>query len=128
MGPLETRLAALERRFENLKFDEEQLKAQVKAALQTARNAYGQWTPQGSANGSVYFCLPTTLGGATGSWPSLTPASQSLTVYQVKGTSISSLGTFTVYNWYPAAPAASKVLLVLPDGAGSFVAVAQSCT
>ena len=82
----------------------------------------------GGGTSGVFFCLPTTLGGATGSWPSLTPSSQNLTVYMVSGTTISSVGTFTVYNWYPAAPAASKVLLVLPDGSGNYVAVGQSCT
>lgn len=81
----------------------------------------------GGAGAGVFFCLPTTLGAATGTWPSLTPGSQSLTIYVAQGTTLSSLGTSTVYNWYPATPAASKVLLVLPDGAGNYVATAQSC-
>ena len=86
------------------------------------------WFLEGSAGGA-YFCLPTTLGAATGSWPSLTPGSQAgLTVYQASGTSLTSLGTFTVYNWFPATPAASKVLMVFPDDDGNFVAGPQSCT
>lgn len=100
----------------------------VKAALQTAKGAYGQWQPQGSASGGGYFAMPTTLGPATGSWPSLTPGSQSLTVYQATGTTLSSTGTFTVYNWYLSTPVASKIIQVTPDGAGNFVLVAQSCT
>jgi hypothetical protein len=128
MGPLETRLNRLENRFEQLLVAFQLLTQAVRAADQTAKGAYGQWQPQGSATGAVYFCYPTTLTGATGIWPSLTPTSQSLTVYQVTGTTIASLGTFTVYNWYPAAPAASKVCEVAPDGAGNFVTVAQSCT
>ena len=128
MGWIENRLAALERRFEWLLLQYQALVPQVRGAAQTARNAYQQWQPQGSAAGAAYFCLPTSLAGASGSWPSLTPGSQSLTVYQVQGTTITSQGTFTVYNWYPAAAAASKVLQVTPDGAGNFVAVAQSCS
>lgn len=81
-----------------------------------------------SGGGNPCYCLPTTLGGATGTWPALTPASESLTVYMVSGTTITSLGTFTVYNWFPATPAVSLVLLVLPDGAGNYVAVSQSCS
>lgn len=101
----------------------------IQAATQNARNAFAQPYNGTGGGGSVFFCLPTTLSGASGSWPSPTPGSQTgLTIYQVSGTSITSVGTATVYNWYPATPAASKVLMVVPDGSGAFVAVAQSCT
>jgi hypothetical protein len=100
---------------------------------QVGKIAQNQWATQGmggggGGGGGVFFCLPTALGGATGAWPSLTPASQSLAIYQAAGASLTSLGSFTVYNYFPAAPAASKVLLVLPDGSGNYVAVSQSCT
>jgi hypothetical protein len=125
---IENRLSSLEQRFESWVRQLQDLIPQLRAAAQNARNAYQQYTPTGAQSGAVYFCLPTTLTGATGSWPSLTPTSQSLTVYQASGTSLTSLGTFTVYNWYPAAPAASKVCQVAPDGSGNFVVVAQSCS
>jgi hypothetical protein len=100
---------------------------------QLGKLAQNQWVPGtmgggGGAATAIYFCLPTSLAGATGTWPSLTPATQSLTVYQVVSGSLSSIGTATVKNYFPAATAASKVLLVLPDGAGNFIATAQSCS
>lgn len=125
---MENRLFNLEARFEAWVRLLQDVIAQLRAAQQLAQRAFGQYQPTGSLSGGVYFCLPTSLGGATGTWPSLTPASQSLTVYLAQGTSLTSQGTFTVYNWLPAAPAASKVLEVTPDGAGNFVAVTQSCT
>ena len=100
---------------------------------QVGKIAQNQWATQGmggggGAGGGVFFCLPTALGGATGTWPSLTPASQSLAIYQAQGTSFISLGTATVYNWLPAATVASKVCVVLPDGAGNYIVISQSCT
>lgn len=128
MSWIETRLSSLEQRFESWVRQLQDLIPQLRKAAQDARNAYQQYAPTGAQSGGVYFCLPTALSGATGSWPSLTPSSQSLTVYQAAGTALTSLGTYTVYNWFPASPAASKVALVMPDGSGNFVVVDQSCT
>ena len=128
MSWIEQRLGQLEARFEAELRQIEDMLTQLRAAQQVARNAYSQWQPSGGGASGVYFCLPTSLPGATGSWPSLTPGSQNLSVYQAAGASLTLVGTFTVYNWYPAAPAASKVLQVVSDGAGNYVAVAQSCT
>jgi hypothetical protein len=72
--------------------------------------------------------MPTSLAGATGTWPALTPGSQSLAVYRVNAGALVSVGTATVYNFYPAATVASKVLEVSANGDGTFSAVAQSCT
>ena len=95
-----------------------------------AQDQFAQSSGGGGGGGTVgaYFCLPTALGGATGTWPTLTPGSQSLTVYQVVSGALSSVGTATVQNWYPAATVASKVLKVTPNGDGTYSAEAQSCT
>lgn len=128
MGWIETRIGTLETRLEFWIRQIQDLIQQVKAAAAMARNAYGQYNPANSSGGGgVYVCYPTTIVGATGTFPSLVPSSQSLTVYQVQGTAITSVGTFTVYNWLPASPAASKVAYCLPDGAGNYVLIDQSC-
>jgi hypothetical protein len=101
---------------------------------QLGKIAQNQFAPgnvglgSGGGGGNTFFCLPTALGAATGTWPSLTPASQSLTVYQVVSGALSSVGSATVYNFYPAATVASKVLQVKANGDGTYSAVAQSCT
>jgi hypothetical protein len=82
---------------------------------------------QGASSGAVLFCNPSGLAGATGTWPSLTPGSISTTVYRASGSTLATIGTQTVYNWFPAAPASGKILEVFPDGAGDFVAGPQSC-
>jgi hypothetical protein len=128
-GWVETRIIQIEQRLEYWIRQIQDLIPQLRAAAQTARNAFSQYQPGAGGGGVIYFCLPTTISGASGSWPSLTPGSQSgLTVYQAQGTTLTSVGTFTVYNWYPAAPSASKVAMCLPDGAGNMVLVAQSCS
>lgn len=94
------------------------------------QDQFGNGTPFGGGGGGsgAFYCLPTSLAGATGSWPSLTPGSQSLTVYQVVSGALLSLGSATVYNFYPSAAAASKVAKVSPVGDGTYALEAQSCT
>ncbi len=125
---IESRISAIEARVEYIARYLQDLLDQIRNAAQNARNAYNQAQPSGASAGAAYVCYPTSLAGASGSWPSLTPGSQSLTVYQVQGTSITSVGSFTVYNWLPAALVASKVAYCLPDGAGNFITISQSCT
>jgi hypothetical protein len=124
----EQRVYTLEQRVEYVLRYLQDLLDQIRAAAQNARNAYAQAQPGGTGGSGVYFCLPTSLAGATGTWPSLTPGSQSLAVYQVNAGALVSVGTATVYNFYPAATSASLVLSVTPNGDGTFSAVAQSCT
>jgi hypothetical protein len=81
--------------------------------------------PQG-----VYICQPgTAVSGATGTWPAITPVSFTADVYQVSGANLTLyLASATIYNWYAAGLDDDKTVTVLPDGSGSFVAIAQSCT
>jgi len=129
MGWIESRIIAIESRLEYWIRQLQDLIPQLRAAAQTARNAFQQYEPSGANAGAVYVCYPTTIAGATGTFPSLVPGSQSsLDVYQVTGSTITLLDAYTVYNWLPASPAASKVAYCLPDGAGNFVLIDQSCT
>jgi hypothetical protein len=79
---------------------------------------------------TALFCQPgTTVAGATGAWPALTPASFTADIYQVAGTAITLyLSSATIYNWYAAGLVDAKTVYVVPDGTGSWVAIAQSCT
>lgn len=79
----------------------------------------------------VYFCQTPSSGlaGATGTWPTLTAASFTADVYQTVGTAITKIASSaTIYNWFPATPATSKVTMVFPDGSGAYVVGPQSCT
>lgn len=78
-----------------------------------------------------FYCLPTTLGGATGSWPTQTAATQTgLDIYQDQGgtTLVKVASSQTVQNWLPAVPAASKIAKVKPNGYGQWNLDNQSCT
>jgi hypothetical protein len=74
-------------------------------------------------------------GGATGVWVCTPSASisaggslASQTVKSVSGGVETSLpGTFTIYNAMGSAAAASKKGYVLPDGAGNYNMISQSC-
>jgi hypothetical protein len=126
-----TNLEARTKRLEDELEDARRLIRELQTEVGKIRQDQFAASPAGGGGGGgagVFFCLPTSLGGATGSWPTLTPGSQSLTVYQVVGGALSSIGTATVKNFYPAATVASKVLEVTPNGDGTYSAVAQSCT
>jgi hypothetical protein len=130
-GWIATRLGALESRVEYLIRLIGDIVQQLRAVQQAAKGVgsdYGT-IPSGGAGQGAFFAMSSSGSwGATGSWPSLTPGSISATVYQATGTTLTSLGTFTIYNWFPASPVASKVILVEPDNTGNYVVVTQSCT
>jgi hypothetical protein len=79
---------------------------------------------------TVYFCQPSSsVSGATGTWPSITPASFTADVYQASRATLTKYVTSaTIYNWYAASLDANKTTNVKPDGSGAFVAIAESCT
>jgi hypothetical protein len=130
-GWAEQRLGALESRVEYLIRYLQDLIPQLRNAQQSARTANQQYPSFGAGvSGSALFCQPSGIvSGATGSWPTLSPISFTADVYSVSGTTITILAaSATIYNWFPASLAASKVVYVVPDGAGNYVAVTQSCT
>ncbi len=127
---IEGRVKACEERIEYLIRYLQDLIPQLRAAAQSARTAGATYGSSGGSSGGTYFCQPgSTVSGATGTWPSLTPISFTADVYVTAGSSgVLSMASATVYNWFPASLAASKVCFVLPDGSGTFVVVTQSCT
>jgi hypothetical protein len=129
---IEQRVQTCESRLEYLIRYLQDLRQQIVAAAQAARTASSSYGGGGgsSTSGTFYCYAPGSGGpwGSTGTLPSATPGSFTATVYQTSGTTQTSIGSFTVYNWFPASPATSKMCYVVPDGAGSFVLPTQSCT
>lgn len=89
----------------------------------------------------AYYANPSgAIAGATGTWTgggapsSYVPGDVTgQTIYQAQATSygvelVGLNGTYTIYNWFPAATTAGKVMLVQMDGCGNWVFVQQSCT
>lgn len=86
--------------------------------------------PRAAGGSSHAFCqLSSSLGPATGTWPSITPTTRTgATVYaDVNGTLTALPGTYTLRNWRDVTWAASKTTLLLPNSSGGFNVVDQDC-
>lgn len=83
----------------------------------------------GGASGHGWCQLSSSLGPATGTWPSLTPTTASgITIYRKSGNSLAAIpGTFTLYNWRNVTWSANKTMLVLPNGDGTWDIIDQDC-
>jgi hypothetical protein len=105
------------------------LTQQLKAVQQQARTASSGDGGGGGGAGSFY-CLPSSaVGGAAGTWPTLTPASFTADVYQANGAALNLVqASAQCYNFMPAGLVTSKVVYLSADGQGNFDAVTQSCT
>jgi hypothetical protein len=90
----------------------------------------GQLQIWGTPSGGVFECQPGgTVDGASGTWPDLDPVSFTADVYQIINGKLSLIvGSATVWNGLPASLAENKVCYCLPDGAGDYVVISQSCT
>lgn len=78
------------------------------------------------------FQLSSTLSAATGTWPSITPTTQSnVSCYQPSTISGSSslqlIGTFTVQNWRNVSWSASKTSHGVLNGDGTVTILDQDC-
>lgn len=117
------------------------LEVELRQAVQLIRDlqvglgtvAQNQWAGPTSGGGGggtsgAFFCFPTSLAAATGTWPTITPASQSLAVYQVVSGALTSVSaSATVYNFYKAAATASRIASCVANGDGTYSLTAQSC-
>lgn len=79
---------------------------------------------------SVFECMPSsTVTGAGGTWPAITPVSFTADVYQIAAGILTMVASSaTIWNGLPASLAASKVCYCLLDGTGDYVVISQSCT
>ena len=112
----------------------EQLVQQLQETVRTLQQQAGQLQQQafaagaggggGSSAGGTYLAYPST---AVGVGDSISTA-----IYQCQGGSQTAIGTATLYNYLNAELAASAYpangVICIPDGAGNFTAVSQSCT
>ena len=83
-----------------------------------------------TSQGGCWYCEPSSgVTGATGTWPALTMISFTADVYQSTNGNLTKVASSaTVWNGYPASLTANKVCFVLPDGAGDWNVLSQSCT
>ena len=87
------------------------------------------WVLSSPGGGGHAWChLGASLGPATGTWPTLTPTSASVTVYTSSGGSLSaSTGTPIVYNWHNVTWAAGKTTYLAANPDGTYDIVDQDC-
>jgi hypothetical protein len=132
MSWIETRIGQAESKIEYLMRLIADLVQQLRGVQQQAHGLGSDYQDTGgTGNGpGAFFCQPSsTVGGASGSWPTLTAASFTADVYQsVAGALTLLAAAATIYNEFPAGLAAGKVCNVIPDGSGAYVVVTQSCT
>lgn len=83
----------------------------------------------GGPSGHGWCQLASSLGPATGTWPSLTPTSVTgVTIYREQGGSLVALsGTFKLYNWRSVTWSAGKTTFVVPNGDNTWDIVDQDC-
>jgi len=114
--------------------------AQTIRALNTRANAMEQqgrqplammW--QGAGGGGdvrAYWCrTPGAVAAATGTWPTLTATPFTADVYKdVAGTMTLEATGATVRWWYKDTAVVNKLVPCLPNGDGTYDALADSCT
>jgi hypothetical protein len=132
MSWIETRIGQAESKIEYLMRLIADLTQQLRGVQQQTKgvgSAYQNVAPGGGGAGA-FFCMPSgTFSGASGTWPTLTPASFTADVYQmVSGALTLVTASATIYNGFPASLTASLVCFVAADGAGGYVVVSQSCS
>lgn len=132
MGWIESAVRQLIQRVEYLYRWMDRLVAQQNNARQQLLAAVQAAGAGGSGSLAIYVVMAPASGTYQGTWSGSAPTGGSSftgTVYQVSGTgTITSMGTQTCVNWMPAALANSKACYCIPDGAGNYAIISQSCT
>lgn len=91
--------------------------------------AGGGGNGDGSASRSYWCRTAGTVAAATGTWPSLSPATFVADVYVSDAGALVSVATSaTIYWWYKDTAAASKLVGLIPNGDGTYDARHDSCT
>lgn len=87
-------------------------------------------TPRLGGASQILWCqFGSSMGAASGTWPSIAPGSLSgVTIYRpVNGSLVPIAGTWKVYNWYPVTFSAGKTTAVSACGDGTFQVIEQAC-
>jgi len=127
----EQQLRAVEAKVDYLyRFVTDTLYPAVKAALQGVRGTYQQPTTSTSGGGGAFVCVPISAIGAASDIPGVgTPGGPALAnIYQIQSGAYALVASSAyVYNAMLSATTVNHVLVVLPNGDGSYLAVSQSC-
>lgn len=121
----------LQRRIEDIATKQAQILSRLAQAEQSTNMV---WQDQGGGGGGdivkAYWCTtPAAVPAATGVWPTLTPSTFTADVYaDGSGTLAVVAPGSTIRWWYKDAAAAGKLVPVIPNGDGSYDAIADSCT
>lgn len=121
---LERRLAELERRVG-------QIDQKTTQASQSVAQVWGQQTGGGGGGSQSAYWTMSPSGGmaaSSGTFPTITPTTATLTVYQDVGGTLTAAGTAVCRWFYRDALAQYKLLALQPNGDGSFDILASSCT
>lgn len=103
---------------------------QIAEALQSIPRMLGGGGGDGGAPARSYWCRTSgSVAAATGTWPSLTPATFTADVYANDSGSLSSVATgATIYWWYKDGIAVNKLVGLTPNGDGTYDGRHDSCT
>jgi hypothetical protein len=119
----ERRLNLLDRR---LKLAEDRI---AEASQAIPRILAGGGGGDGSASRSYWCRTSASVAAATGTWPSLSPATFTADVYVSDGGALVQAATgATIYWWYKDTAAANKLVGLVPNGDGTYDARHDSCT
>ena len=109
------------------------LALKVTANAQGLRSATQALPPpaQGGGGGGAFFVMAPASGTIQGTWSGGAPTaagSFSGTVYPFSGGTFGAGVTATVYNGLPAPLANSLACVCIPDNAGNYIVIGQSCS
>jgi hypothetical protein len=119
-----SRISATERNYQDVISRLNQLQQQMRTIPAGAGPGGGGGMQQ------VCWCrTPGSVSAATGSWPSLTPATFSADIYQDTGGTLTQVASSATVRWfYKDTAAANKLVPCFPNPDGTYDAVAESCT
>lgn len=108
----------------------EGLKSRLAAAEQLANKLSGGYLPPSGGEATrLHWCrTPGAVAAASGTWPGYTPTTFTADVYRGPGALTLVASGATIYWRYKDAAAAGKLVPCVPNGDGTYDAVADSCT
>jgi len=126
----EPRIREIERRLEQLQHENARLQGLLNETQQSLNRAWMNSPAGGGGGGAGAFWAESPgFAAATGTWPALTPDFDAADVYQdVSGSLVLVATGATIYWWYKDASTAGKLLMVLPNGDGTYDAILDSCS
>jgi hypothetical protein len=130
MGWIENRVSAAESRIEYLCRLIQDLNAQIKAAMQAARQAASNYPYVSVGYGQAFYTATPTSSVSAATYSGTAPTAGvtfTATVYQWNGGTPTSIGSQTCFNTLPVSLTADAPCPVAPDGNGNYGVLSQSC-